>query len=107
MPSENWDNFSMSLSPLEAGGTREHWLTVAIVKNPLGVPHRGGVEVTLKAVGYFDHLKTNFLEMAGVFQCWALTAHSLALTLEVNCAPVCVAAILTNLKATSWALLRV
>lgn len=46
LTSENWDCLSTSFSPLGAGGTREDWYTVATVKRPLGVPHRGGVEVT-------------------------------------------------------------
>lgn len=54
--------------PFGSRYNRKHWFTVAIMKSPLGVPNRGGVEVTLKAVGCFDHMRTNFLEMMGVFR---------------------------------------
>lgn len=52
-------------------------------------PYHGGVEETLKAVECLDHfMRTDF---PGQWMCASvsiLTVHYLALTLEVNCAPV-------------------
>lgn len=52
-------------------------------------PHHGEVEETLKAVECFDHfMRTDFPVQWMCASVSILTAHYLALTLEVNCAPV-------------------